>query len=34
VARLTRTTGFAPKTSIEDGIARFVAWYRTYHRVA
>jgi UDP-glucuronate 4-epimerase len=34
VARLTRTTGFAPKTSIEDGIARFVAWYRTDHRVA
>jgi UDP-glucuronate 4-epimerase len=34
VERLTRATGFAPHTSIEDGIARFVAWYRAYHRVA
>jgi UDP-glucuronate 4-epimerase len=34
VERLTRATGFAPKTTIEDGIARFVAWYRTYHRTA
>lgn len=33
VERLTRATGFAPRTSIEDGIARFVAWYRTYHGV-
>lgn len=32
VERLTRATGFAPGTSIEDGIARFVAWYRGYHR--
>ena len=31
VERLARATGFAPKTTIEDGIARFVAWYRTYH---
>jgi UDP-glucuronate 4-epimerase len=34
VERLTRVTGFAPRTTIEDGIARFVAWYRTYHAVA
>ena len=34
VERLTRATGFAPHTSIEDGIARFVAWYRAYHRIA
>jgi UDP-glucuronate 4-epimerase len=33
VERLTRATGFAPNTSIESGIARFVAWYRTYHGV-
>jgi UDP-glucuronate 4-epimerase len=32
VERLTRAAGFAPRTSIEEGIARFVAWYRTYHR--
>lgn len=31
VDRLARVTGFAPRTSIEDGLARFVAWYRTYH---
>jgi UDP-glucuronate 4-epimerase len=34
VERLSRATGFAPKTTIEDGIARFVAWYRTYHGMA
>ena len=32
VDRLARATGFAPRTTIEDGIARFVAWFRTYHR--
>jgi UDP-glucuronate 4-epimerase len=26
-------TGFAPATSIQEGIARFVSWYRAYHRV-
>lgn len=30
---LVRDVGFAPQTSIEDGIARFVAWYREYFRV-
>jgi UDP-glucuronate 4-epimerase len=34
VDRLAQATGFAPKTTIEDGIARFVAWYRTYHGTA
>ena len=28
-----RDLGFAPKTGIEDGLARFVAWYKAYHRV-
>jgi UDP-glucuronate 4-epimerase len=27
---LARDVGFAPNTAIEDGIARFVAWYREY----
>jgi len=27
-----RDLGFAPKTRIEDGLARFVAWYKDYHR--
>lgn len=26
-------TGFRPQTSIEDGIAQFVEWYRDYHDV-
>jgi UDP-glucuronate 4-epimerase len=28
---LEREIGFRPKTSIEEGIRRFVAWYRDYH---
>jgi UDP-glucuronate 4-epimerase len=32
VGRLNRVTGFAPRTPIEAGIARFVAWYRAYYR--
>jgi UDP-glucuronate 4-epimerase len=32
--RLAALTGFAPHTSLADGLARFVAWYRDYHRVA
>jgi UDP-glucuronate 4-epimerase len=30
---LTRDIGFKPATSIEDGIERFVKWYREYHKV-
>jgi len=30
---LTRDVGFKPATSIEDGISRFVAWYREYYKV-
>lgn len=30
---LMREVGFRPSTSIEEGIARFVAWYRDYHRL-
>jgi UDP-glucuronate 4-epimerase len=32
VKRLARIAGFAPRTSIEEGLGRFVAWYRAYHR--
>jgi UDP-glucuronate 4-epimerase len=32
ISRAARDYGFAPKTSLEDGIARFVAWFRQYHR--
>jgi UDP-glucuronate 4-epimerase len=31
VEDLTRDVGFQPTTSIEEGIARFVAWYREYY---
>jgi UDP-glucuronate 4-epimerase len=30
---LKRDAGFRPATSIADGIARFVEWYRAYHRL-
>ena len=33
VADLTRDTGFTPATPIEEGVRRFVAWYRDYYRV-
>lgn len=28
-----RDLGFEPKTSIEEGIGRFVAWYKHYHKI-
>ena len=33
VSDLERDAGFRPKTTVEEGIARFVKWYREYHRV-
>jgi UDP-glucuronate 4-epimerase len=30
---LMRDVGFRPATPIEDGIARFVVWYRDYHKL-
>ncbi len=30
---LNALTGFAPATSVRDGVARFVAWYRGYYGV-
>jgi UDP-glucuronate 4-epimerase len=33
VAGLKAATGFEPKTPLEDGIRRFVAWYRGYYKV-
>jgi UDP-glucuronate 4-epimerase len=29
-----RDLGFEPKTPIEDGLPRFVRWYKDYHRIA
>lgn len=31
VSALRRDVGYAPNTSIEEGVKRFVAWYREYH---
>tara|TARA_B100000029_G_scaffold424048_2_gene431572 strand:- start:1234 stop:2280 length:1047 start_codon:yes stop_codon:yes gene_type:complete len=31
IADLERDTGFRPCTSIEDGVARFIEWYREYY---
>jgi dTDP-D-glucose 4,6-dehydratase len=28
-----RDTGFRPATPLEEGIKKFVAWYREYHGV-
>jgi UDP-glucuronate 4-epimerase len=33
VSALERDVGFAPATPIEEGVARFVTWYREYHGV-
>jgi len=33
VDALQKAVGFAPNTSVSDGIARFIDWYRAYHRV-
>lgn len=33
VADLARDVDFTPRTRLEDGLARFVAWYRQYYRV-
>jgi UDP-glucuronate 4-epimerase len=30
---LQAATGFKPATPVEEGIRRFVAWYREYHHV-
>jgi len=33
VSDLERDTGFRPRTTVEEGIARFVKWYHEYYRV-
>ena len=32
IDRLQQATGFAPRTPLAEGLARFVAWYREYYR--
>ena len=31
---LENEVGFRPRTSVEHGIAKFVEWYKSYHRIA
>jgi UDP-glucuronate 4-epimerase len=33
IDRLAQATGFAPRTPLAEGLARFVAWYRDYHGI-
>ena len=33
VEALIADVGYQPTTPIEEGVARFVAWYRDYYRV-
>lgn len=30
---LYKVIGFKPQTSVEEGVARFVAWYKDFYRV-
>jgi UDP-glucuronate 4-epimerase len=34
VSDLVRATGFRPKTSLEEGVHKFVNWYREYYKVS
>ena len=31
ISKLNQITDFVPSTSIEDGIPKFISWYRTFH---
>ena len=33
IAESRRDLGFEPKTSIDEGLPKFVDWYRRYHGV-
>jgi UDP-glucuronate 4-epimerase len=33
ITKAARDFGFSPKTSLDEGIPRFVDWYRHYHRI-
>jgi UDP-glucuronate 4-epimerase len=33
IEAISRDLGFAPRTTIDEGIPRFVDWYRDYHRI-
>ena len=31
ISAIQRDLGFSPTTAIDEGVPRFVAWYRDYH---
>ena len=33
ISAIEQDLGFRPTTPIEEGVPRFVAWYRDYHKV-
>ena len=33
IGLLESAVGFRPGTSIEEGVTRFIEWYRSYYRV-
>ena len=33
ISETTELTGFTPKTSIQDGIPRFIQWYKDYYKI-
>ena len=33
IGALDAAVGFHPDTPLEDGLARFVAWFRDYHKL-
>jgi len=33
IAAISHDLGFAPTTTIDEGVPQFVEWYRAYHRV-
>ena len=34
VSKLAAAYGYAPKTSVQDGVQQFVAWYRNYYKLS
>jgi UDP-glucuronate 4-epimerase len=33
ISAIERDHGFRPSTTVDEGVPRFVAWYREYHRL-
>ena len=33
IADLARDVGYSPSTPVEEGVRKFIAWYRQYYKV-